>query len=157
MNITKPNRVTRTYTQSLIGDPDQVFPLLCPVREAEWVNGWHPRLVLTESGLVEADCVFVTAAGPQEAIWLVTLHDPVGHRLEIVKVIPGIVVGKIEIQLAAAEQGSTAYISYSFTSLGLDGDRVVKEFTQDHFDDFMTTWESELNHFLATGERLGDS
>ena len=47
MNIVKPNRVTRSYTQSLISEPDQVYPLLCPVREAEWVNGWHPRLVVT--------------------------------------------------------------------------------------------------------------
>ena len=154
MNIVKPNRVKRTYTQSLVAGPDEVFPHLCPVREAEWVNGWHPRLVVTESGFAELDCVFITAAGPQEAIWMVTLHDPANHRLEIIKIIPGIVVGKIEIQLAGAENGSTADISYAFTSLGSDGDRVVSEFTQEHFDEFMSTWESELNHFLTTGERL---
>ena len=154
MNIVKPHRVTRRYTQSLVGTPDEVFPLLCPVRETEWVNGWHPRLVVTESGAVEPDCVFVTAAGPQEAIWVVTSHDPATHRLEIVKLIPGIVVGNIVIQLSAAAKGTTAEISYSFTSLGPDGDRVVKEFTQDHFDEFMVTWESELNHFLTTGDKL---
>jgi hypothetical protein len=33
---------------------------------------------------------------------------------------------------------------------------VVNEFTQDHFDEFMLTWETELNHFLATGERLNE-
>jgi hypothetical protein len=154
MNIAKPHRVTRSYTQSLIAGPDEVFPLLCPVREAEWVNGWHPRLVLTESGCAENDCVFVTAAGPQEAIWVITRHDPAGHRLEIVKVIPGIVVGKITVQLEAAATGSTADISYGFTALGPDGDRVVREFTQEHFDDFMATWETELNHFLTTGEKL---
>jgi hypothetical protein len=154
MNIVKPHRVTRSYTQSLVAPADQVFPLLCPVREAEWVNGWHPRLVVSSSGLVEPDCVFVTAAGPQDAIWMVTLHDPERHRLEIVKVIPGIVVGKIVIGLADADGGSRAEISYSFTSLGPDGDRVVREFTQEHFDEFMVLWETELNHFLTTGERL---
>jgi hypothetical protein len=154
VNIVRPHRVTRSYTQTLDGAPDQVFPLLCPVREAEWVNGWHPRLVVSETGVAELDCVFVTAAGPQEAIWVVTDHDPETHHLEILKLIPGIVVGKIVIQLAASGQGSTADISYTFTSLGPDGDRVVREFTQEHFDEFMITWETELNHFLATGERL---
>ena len=154
MNIVKPHRVTRSYTQNLDGPPDQVYPLLCPVREAEWVNGWHPRLVVTETGFAELDCVFITAAGPQEAIWMVTRHEPENHRLELIKVIPGIVVGKIVIQLAPAPGGSTAEISYSFTSLGPDGDRVVSEFTQEHFDEFMLTWETELNHFMATGERL---
>ena len=85
---------------------------------------------------------------------MVTDHDPAGHHLEIIKLIPGIVVGKIVIQLAATTAGSTADISYSFTSLGPDGDRVVSEFTQEHFDEFMLTWETELNHFLTTGERL---
>jgi hypothetical protein len=29
------NRVTRTYCQTINTTPEQVFPLLCPVREAE--------------------------------------------------------------------------------------------------------------------------
>jgi len=157
MNIVKPHRVTRSYTQHLNALPDQVFPLLCPVRESEWVNGWHPRLVATESGVAELDCVFVTAAGPQEAIWMITRHEPENQHLEIIKLIPGIVVGKIVIQLTAAPGGSTAEISYSFTALGPDGDRVVGEFTQEHFDEFMLTWETELNHFLGTGERLTEN
>lgn len=157
MNIVKPHRVTRRYTQQLNAPPDQVFPLLCPVRESEWVNGWHPRLVATESGLAELDCVFVTPSGPQEAIWVITRYEPETHLIEIVKVIPGIVVGKIVIQLAVAPGGSTAEISYGFTALGPDGDRVVNEFTQDHFDEFMLAWETELNHFLATGERLNEN
>ena len=131
MNIVKPHRVTRRYTQQLNAPPDQVFPLLCPVRESEWVNGWHPRLVATESGLAELDCVFVTPSGPQEAIWVITRYEPATHLIEIVKVIPGIVVGKIVIQLAVAPGGSKAEISYGFTALGPDGDRVVNEFTQD--------------------------
>lgn len=154
MNIVKPNRVTRSFTQTLNAPPDQVFPLLCPVRESEWVNGWHPRFVATHSGLAELECVFITAAGPQEAIWIITRFEPADHLLEIIKVIPGIVVGRIVIQLAAAPRGATAEISYSFTSVGPDGDRVVSEFTQEHFDEFMQTWENELNHFIATGEML---
>ena len=157
MNIVKPHRVTRRYTQQLNGRPNQVFPLLCPVRESEWVSGWHPRLVATESGVAELDCIFVTPAGPQEAIWVITRHEPANHLIEIIKVIPGIVVGKIVIQVKDAPGGSRADISYGFTALGSDGDRVVKEFTQAHFDEFMLTWETELNHYLATGEKLTEN
>lgn len=35
MEIREPVRARRTYTQSLLAAPDQVFPLLCPVREAD--------------------------------------------------------------------------------------------------------------------------
>ena len=50
LNVRAPNRVTRTYKQRLNGSVSKVFPLLCPVREAEWIHGWNPVLVLTQSG-----------------------------------------------------------------------------------------------------------
>ena len=35
MKIVAPNRATRAYTQTLVAPPEAVFPLLCPVREAD--------------------------------------------------------------------------------------------------------------------------
>ena len=68
MHVRQPNRVTHSYTQQLIAPPDRVFPLLCPVREAEWIDGWQPVLVLTLGGFAEADCVFTTDAEPLDAV-----------------------------------------------------------------------------------------
>ena len=82
MRIEKPNRVTRTYTQQLVAEPSKVFPLLCPVREADWVDGWDPLVVLTQSGVAEPECVFVTEARPSDARLVLTgpcarsLRDP---------------------------------------------------------------------------------
>jgi hypothetical protein len=45
MNIRAPNRVTRSYKQRLVASVSKVFPLLCPVREADWIDGWNPILV----------------------------------------------------------------------------------------------------------------
>ena len=45
----------------------KVFPLLCPVREADWIDGWNPVLVLTQSGFAEQDCVFITDAKVHDA------------------------------------------------------------------------------------------
>ncbi len=53
MKISRPNRITRSYTQSLVAPPEKVMPLLCPVMEAEWIDGWDPVLVLSDSGVVE--------------------------------------------------------------------------------------------------------
>jgi len=47
MHITKPNRATHTYRQTLHAPPAKVFPLLCSAREAEWVDGWLPELVIS--------------------------------------------------------------------------------------------------------------
>lgn len=151
MRIEKPKRATRAYTQHLIAPPDTVFTLLCPVREADWVEGWDPLVVLTASGVAERDCAFVTRAKPADAIWYVTRHDPAAHELEMIKVSPGVTACRIGIKVRAAEGGSEAEITYSHTSLGTaEGDAFVAGFTEAHYREFMQEWESRMNRFLRT-------
>jgi hypothetical protein len=45
MNIQPPARAVHTYVQRLVAGPERVFPLLCPVREADWIEGWNPLQV----------------------------------------------------------------------------------------------------------------
>ncbi len=155
MRVEKPNRVSWSYTQHLEAPPERVFPLLCPVREMEWVNDWKPKTVITESGLAEAGCVFITPGIPEDALWLMTEHDVENHHLEIIKFIPGVVVGRITISLApAGEAESSAEITYAYTALSDHGNRALEEFTREHFEGFMKSWEMELNHYLRTGKKL---
>src|SRR5580765_3650866 len=76
LHITKPNRASHTYRQNLFATPAKVFPLLCPVREAEWASGWLPDLVISSSGVAERDCAFLTPDEPAQAIWYVTRYEP---------------------------------------------------------------------------------
>ena len=155
MKIDQPSRVSWSYRQHLEAQPATVFPLLCPVRETEWVNDWRPKRVISASGLVEKDCVFITPGIPEDALWLVTVHDVENHHLEIIKIIPGVVVGRITVILTAeGDARSTADITYTYTALSDHGVRALEEFTLEHFEGFMKTWELELNHFLRTGEKV---
>ena len=155
MRVEQPHRVSRSYTQQLGAGPDRVFELLCPVRETEWVNDWRPKVVFTESGLAEPGCVFITPSVPEDALWLMTEYDRGRHRLQIVKMIPGVVVGTIDIDLkAAGSDACEADITYAYTALSDHGDRALEEFTEAHFESFMKTWERELNHYLETGSKL---
>ena len=116
MRVEKPNRVSRSFTQHLSSPPAAVFELLCPVREAEWVNDWRPKLVLSDSGHAEPGCIFITPGIPEDALWLMTEYDSDAFRLQITKMIPGVVVGQISISLAAAgDDGCTAEITYAYT------------------------------------------
>lgn len=154
MKVSRPVRVKRSYTQTLVAPPAKVFPLLCPVREAEWVDGWDPRLVISEGGYIESDCVFVMPDRPNDSIWVATEWDPEEYSVRFLKVTPGLSVGKIEIRLRRAEGDRTyADISYAYTALTEAGEQFVGSFTQEHYEGFMKEWESELNHFLKTGEK----
>jgi len=157
MNITKPNRVTRIYTQQLNGTPDVVFPLFCPVRETEWIKGWDPPLVVTSSGKAEPDCVFTTREDPIDTIWYITCHDPGAGFIEMIRITPGVTACRLNIQLREIAGGSEAVISYTHTSVGPEGDVYVASFTEDYYRQFMQEWENRLNRYLLDGATLRTS
>jgi len=151
MHITKPNRAAHTYRQRLCAPPAKVFPLLCPVREAEWADGWLPELVVSLSGVAERDCVFVTRDDLGTAFWYITRHEPEASFVEMLKIVPGVTACRLNIQLSEESAGCVAEITYTHTSLGPAGDEFVAKFKAEHYQKFMEAWEKALNHFLATG------
>jgi hypothetical protein len=154
MRVAKPNRVTRTFTQQLVAEPSKVLPLLCPVREADWIDGWEPLAVFSESGVAEPDCVFLTEASPSNAIWYITRHEPSNGFLEMIKISPNVTACRLSIQLRPVETGSEATITYAHTSLGPDGDTFIRSFTEEYYQQFMRDWEARMNHYLFHGSSL---
>jgi hypothetical protein len=66
---------------------EELFPLLCPVREADWIPGWDCELIYTDSGLAEDNCTFKTdksnAVG--EGLWIFIGYE-VNQYIEFVRV-----------------------------------------------------------------------
>jgi hypothetical protein len=154
MQIIDPVRVRRSYTQKLRGRPADVFPLLCPVREREWAEGWDPLAVYSGSGFAENNCIFTTGEEGPESFWVITDFDPLRYRLEMVKVTPGMTVAKITICLAENEPGKTdAEVVYLYTAISREGEGFVKKYSQEFFDGFMQFSESALNSFLDKRKR----
>lgn len=155
MIIETPKRIRHGYTQNLAGTPENVFPLLCPVRECDWTPGWDPIKVITTSGKVEPDCMFTTQAGTDIAVWIVTRHDPAAFALDMYKVTPGHTVAKLQIRLSRAAGNTTrADISYEYTALAQAGEMFLEQFTSDWYENFMKEWEDALNYYLTTGSRI---
>jgi hypothetical protein len=154
MRAVRPRRASHTYRQHLKASPDRVFQLLCPVRECDWVPGWAPELVVSESGFAENDCIFVTADADRSATWYVTRHEPESFFVEMIRIIPGFTASRVQIDLCAEDGGCAAHVSYRHTSLGPEGDAFVAGFTSPRYEQFMRQWESRLNHYLQTGQML---
>ena len=157
--INKPRRVKHSYTQSINGTPGQIFPLLCPVREADWIPGWATDWVISDSGVAEQGCMFQTpprpGSGGAASIWLITHHDADALEVEMFKVTPGFTVGKLQISMSAQNKRLTnVTIAYEFTSLGPLGDTYLEGFTAQWYEGFMHVWEAQMNHYLETGDRI---
>ena len=162
MSEFRGKRVTHEHTQNNAAPPEKVFPLLCPVREADWVPGWQYRLIYSESGVAEYGCVFITPnEDATETIWVVTHYDPASFRIAFAWVNPGLVAAQIRICLsrsAGVQTGHTrALIEYTYTGLSNEGNREVERYDQTWFRHKMQSWEAAINHYLQTGERIGAS
>jgi hypothetical protein len=149
-------RAVHECVQTNLAPPEKVFPLLCPVREADWAPGWQYRLIHSQSGVAEHGCVFATPnEDGSETTWLCTNYDPAALRIAYVWIDPGLVACEIRIELEPGMGATTrARIAYAYTGLSDAGNEEVQRFTEDWFRDKMNGWERAINHYLCTGELL---
>jgi hypothetical protein len=151
-----PQRVTRTYRQTIHAAPEIIFPLLCPERETDWLDGWQYEMIYSESGLVEAGAVFSTPQdGEADTVWVVSKHDVNTYQVEFVRFTHDsrTCVLKIAIQAINANR-SYVDIAYTYTSLTPLGNMFMEQFTQAEFLQAVTFWEASMNHYLKTGQKL---
>jgi len=159
MNPIDSGRVTLSYTQRIEAPPSRVFPLLCPVREAAWLDGWldEVEMIHSDSGLAEDGCVFRTRSpGRPETVWTITRHDPLARVVEFVRFTTGLVATRLTIGVeAAADASSSVHIAYTFTPLSEAGVAFVREtHSEDAFRRDMVWWEDSMNHWLRCGATL---
>lgn len=149
-------RTTRTYRQTINASPEEVFPLICPVREAEWLDGWQYAMIYSESGLVEEGAVFSTPhEGETDTVWIVTKHDPGRRQIEFVRFTPASRTCVLRIAVGAnGENSSFVDISYTYTGTTPAGNAFIESLTQEIFLEAVVFWEKSMNHFLATGKLL---
>jgi hypothetical protein len=149
-------RVVKSYRQTIDAPPEVVFPLLCPVREAEWLDGWQYKMIYSASGLAEEGAVFSTAnPGEEDIVWVVTRHDPETRVVEFTRFTPRCKTCVLRIGVAPFDEGrSYVDVTYTYTSIAPGGNQFLESWTQESFLEAVVFWERSMNHFLKTGSRL---
>lgn len=112
------------WTSELEAKPEEVFPLLCPVREYEWLEGWACEMIYSESGVAEANCIFETRFKGESATWTVSRYEP-PKRIEFVVVTPQIQVCRLNISLDPSEKGTRLRWVRIFTGLSDNGNETI--------------------------------
>jgi hypothetical protein len=152
----KAKRVTRTYCQTIHADPAKVYALICPVKEAEWLDGWQYEMIYSQTGLAEEGCVFKSQnEGEADTIWLITKRDDERLETELARLTPDSRIAKLTIRVQAAGNGqSRVDIQYVFTALNETGNQFIDSFSEENFIKDMQFWEASMNHYLETGQKL---
>jgi len=151
----KSIRVVKSYTMKIDDLPARVFPLLCPVREYEWIEPWSCDMVFSASGVAENNAVFRTnfpAQGGRET-WIVCRYEK-DRAIEFIRVVPDFKVNRLDVALTAA--GATTIITWTHTYTGLSepGNQWIRGMTDDAFHSEKAAIEKMLSHFLKTGAML---
>ncbi len=135
--------------------PDRVFPLLCPVREHDWIPGWECELLHSSSGVAEEDCVFRThyLQDGEAMTWVVSRYEP-GRRIEFTCFVPDSYVMRLKIALEPQGKGTRLEWTRLWRSIGPRGDEWIASWSGARHRQRMAELERLLSHYLATGEML---
>ena len=153
---TKYKRIKRIYCQTIHAAPEVIFPLLCPVKEVDWLDGWEFKMIFSGSGLAEKGAVFTTAYnGEEDTVWLITQHNKINYKVEFVRVTPGSRASILNIEVKAQDdETSNVHISYEYTATSDLGNKFIDEFTEETFLKAVKFWEESMNYYLRTGSKL---
>ena len=147
-------RTVKVCTQHLLAPPAEVFPLLCPTREYEWIEPWKCGMIYSESGIAEQDCIFTTEF-PNEGkdVWVVSVYRP-NEEIQFVR-FNGLRAIRYSITLADNGDGTTtAQWQQIITGLNEEGNRLVEGVTDEAYHQRILGLERRLNHYLTTGKML---
>lgn len=149
-------RSSQSYRQTIHAAPERVFPLLCPVREAEWLDGWTCTMVWSKSGVAEEGVVFTTSQpGEPDTVWVFTRHDPVRREIDFARFTPGSRTCAVRIRVEpAGADASHVHITYTYTGLSEAGNAWVEAYTEEEFRKMFLRWKRSMNHYLRTGTKL---
>lgn len=148
-------RTIKKYTMRLSADPEMIFPLLCPVREQDWIESWRCKMIYSDSGFAEQDCIFQTdfpQDGPEDT-WVLSRYEK-PRLVEFVRV-NGIRAIRYTITLhQTGERQTESEWRQVVTGLNDQGNRFVEGLSDKEFTHRMQMLEQMLNHYLTTGQRL---
>jgi hypothetical protein len=154
MNGTNAKRIVSEGTMHLSAAPERVFPLLCPVREHEWIDTWRADIVYSDTGIAEKGCVFTTAdTTALTTVWTVSRYEPAAGIIEFVMVTPGLFVTTLAITLEPAGDGTRAFWRRTFTALSPSGERAMAPLAA-QAPARLGRLEAQLDHYLRTGSML---
>lgn len=161
-NMPMNRRVHCTHALEIEAPAGKIFPLLCPVAEYDWIDGWGCRLMYTKSGANEEGCIFteeimgpVLAGSAATSTWVTERYDTENHRIRFVIFTKDLAVVRYDIALTEKDGGLTR-VDMHFEITAMD-ERIGGLADEDIRERLMTvvSFLSEaLRHYCETGEML---
>ena len=149
-------KVARSHSFVVNLPVEKAFPLFEPLGEKNWAEGWHPVFPAADDLPLHDGSVFTVEAphphgqGIMKSVWTVTAHQP-PHAIEYRNVIVGLRATRIEVRCAAAPGGTRVTVSYTYTGLSDEGDKLIREITPERYVTMIDGWGTAIATYLKRG------
>lgn len=128
---------------------EDVFPMLCPERELEYMSGWTYRWVYSNSGFMEKNCVFVTPQYGTETTWILMDCDHENCSFQAVQFAKDLMAIQLRVSLNQIAKGETEIAAqYCLTALTETGNQAISIMSQERFDADLVIMQAELNDYF---------
>ncbi|MGO8692720.1 MAG: SRPBCC family protein [Rectinemataceae bacterium] len=146
----KSDRFERSARFAVDARAEEVFPLLCPVREYEWIPDWSCEMIWSKSGVAERDATFRTKMHPfGRLLWTCIAYEP-PRRIEYLMTLGSRAAVRLEISLDEGPGGTEVGWTMRFTAAG----GLRRRFDETGYATMIEGRRRELAEFLASREPI---
>jgi hypothetical protein len=140
-------RFERVGTFVVRAGTKDVFPLLCPVREYDWIPDWRCTMMFSDSGVAEKNAVFMTRSRfHRKVMWTTITYEP-DHLIEYLMVMGSDATVRLSISLEE-NNGRETKVTWRmlFTAVSpLAKLALHADFSEEGFRSLLAKRETELN------------
>ncbi len=110
------------------GASQQAAPLFGPEGERSWAGAeWDPLFLYPQPAKDVQGAVFTVQQGGRKSVWIATLFDVDGGRMQYVSVVPGIRASTVDVRLTAVDASTTSVeVTYVRTALDSSANEEVQ-------------------------------
>lgn len=130
----------------------EIFPLLCPKKEEEWIPGWECEVISSKSGCNEENAIFRTRKPYGTGlIWHTLAYDLEARRVDFFITASHLYNFRFKIRLSeSGENGTKLMFSQEFFSISEEGTVLIEQYRNEDFQarllklgEFMTRYLKE--------------
>lgn len=145
-----PSQFDRKGDISIRALLNDVFPLLCPKREEEWIPGWECETIWSISGYNEEGAIFrTTKPYGTELYWNTLQYDIHRKIVDFLITAPHRYMFRFKINVAAIRDGYlTLSFSQTFTSVSKEGNELMLQYKAEDFTGRLRNLGAFMNQYL---------
>jgi hypothetical protein len=109
LSAAQPAHVSNTFHFMVRAPLSRAAALFGPQGERCWAGpDWNPEFAYPRPGKDVQGAVFSVQYGPHRTVWVNTIFDPAGGRMQYVSFIPDKLVFTVDVRLTAVEPARTS-------------------------------------------------